>query len=343
MNFSKKNREKTSVTNVVPNQGMNAWRRYNLARQRMRRIVKTIVFLVVLVVGGYFGYRYFDKYYYRPVDIDERIDKNSIHYVTDLYYSDGRYYDEYLNDNEKRLYLHLLKDIVDTKTETKVDCVDYGYSTYSECSTVIVRISKVILLEHPDLFWYDYSSYDARVDKSYIKIGHYYTTRNKVNIYFLKNRLLRRLDEITSNMAELSDYEKVKSVYDWFGSNVGSSTFDTREANSAWNALLKRDSMSKGFALASQLLFQRLGLESTIVYGTKGALEHYWNFVKIDDGYYWFDASSGTKSRKDNPDFYSGFLFPDTKDYGASILNLNNYPFGEKYSNKYKELTKDLK
>lgn len=331
MNYTKKQRAKSEVTNAIPAGDMTVKRSAFLSAQRARRMIKRIIWLVILVVVAFYAYKYIDQYFLREVDVDSRLDRTSIHYVTDLYYSDGRYYDEYLNDNEKRLYLALLSDIKEAETESRINCVDYGYSTYSECATSIAFLSKILILDHPDMFWYDSSSYQSRVDRSYIKIAHSYTTRSSITIKLIEARMLRKLDEIASEMADLSDYEKVKAVYDWYGSNVRYSAYDTRATDSALNVLLKGNGTPKGFAMASQLLFQRLGIDSTIIAGSKDGLDHYWNLVFIEDGYYWFDASLGTKDRKNNPNFYDGFINVDQTEYGVNILNLNKYTLGEKY------------
>jgi len=129
----------------------------NKLNKRKKR--KKVLFLITIILLVGCGCFYLYKNYFRPVKIDSRIDKNSIHYATDLYYSDGRFYEKYLDSREKELYLVLFKDLKELKTSTKIDCRNYGYDSVSSCSGSFNRIIDIILMEHPDLFWYRTSSY----------------------------------------------------------------------------------------------------------------------------------------------------------------------------------------
>lgn len=285
-----------------------------------------LILIIILVFGGYYLY----KNYFRAVKIDNRIDKNSIHYVTDLYYSDGRYYEEYLDEKEKKIYLAVLNDLKDVKSETIFDCRDFGYADKGTCGGYTDEIFNIILMEHPDLFWYRSSDYSYSED-SLVKIRHHYVSTNKIRLYFVERRLLRKIDDLTKEFDSLNDVDQVEAVYTWLGETTTYSTLMTRKSGTAWSALLSDDSVCAGFAAASQLLFQRLGIESTLVVGNYDGVGHAWNFVKLDDGYYWYDSTIAGGAGINSSYFYNGLLFSDTSQYTPSVVDLNKFTFGNKY------------
>jgi len=300
-------------------------------RKKKKKIICSVLFFSIMFVVCFYLY----KNYFRPVEIDERIDKNSIHYATDLYYSDGRYYDKYLDENQKRFYLDFFNSIKDVKVELKVDCRDYGYSSSTICGGMVGLLQNIVLMEHPDLFWYRYSSYSWSDNGGYVTINNNYVTTNKVYLYFVERRLLRKIDELSKEFDKLSnDKEKVEAVYTWLGETTIYSTIMTRRSGTAWSALLDDDSVCAGFAAASQLLFQRLDIESVLVVGSLSGIGHAWNFVELDDGYYWYDSTVAGSTGVDSKYFYSGLLFKNHQDYGVEVLNLDEYNFGFKYSNR---------
>lgn len=295
-------------------------------RKKKGKIISRIILIIFIVVIGFYLY----KNYFRPVKIDPRIDKNSIHYVTDLYYSDGRFYEDYLDEKEKKVYLTVFNDLKDINKTTEIDCRVYDYDDALGCATSINKIIDIVLMDHPDLFWYRFSdwSYDEGVG---IKMNHHYVSTNKIRLYFVERRLLRKIDEISSKFENANDYDKVKGVYTWLGETTKYSTIITRKSGTAWSALLDNDSVCAGFAAASQLLFQRLGIESLVVVGSYDGEGHAWNFIELDDEYYWYDSTVAGSSSKDSSYFYQGLLFLNNKKYSVDVLNLDNYTFGTKY------------
>jgi hypothetical protein len=284
-----------------------------------------IVASIVLGLGVYLYNNYF-----KHVEIDSRIDKKSIHYVTDLYYSDGRYYEEYLDEGQKKMYLNVLNDLKDVNSKTVIDCRDYGYSSKGVCGGYTDLIIDIVLMEHPDLFWYRSSDYSYR-DDSEVTIRHHYVSTNKIQLYFVEKRLLIKIDELTKKFEDKSEFEKVKAVYTWLGETTTYSTLMTRKSGTAWSALLSDDSVCAGFAAASQLLFQRLGIESQVVVGGYDGVGHAWNFVEIDNEYYWYDSTVAGSASKDSGYFYTGLCLTNNSKYSPAVIDMKKYQFGTKY------------
>ncbi len=294
-------------------------------RNKSRKIVGLSILVIVLSVVVIFLY----KNYFRPVKIDSRIDKDSIHYVTDLYYSDGRYYNEYLDVKEKKIYIEFLNDLKNVEKETVIDCRDFGYSDEHVCAGSISKIIDIVLMEHPDLFWYRTSSYSYGTGIGVV-IKHHYVTQNKLSLYFVERRLLRKIDELASKFEDMTKEEQVKAVYTWLGETTTYSTIMTRKSGTAWSALLSDDSVCAGFAAASQLLFQRLGIESILVVGNYDGMGHAWNFVELDGIYYWYDSTVAGSVSKDSYYFYNGLFFSDNSRYEPEVLDMKKYKFGNK-------------
>ena len=292
-------------------------------RNKIKKIIRFLfMFLVLFVIISYLY-----KNYFRPVKIDSRIDKNSIHYVTDLYYSDGRYYNEYLDVNERKLYVEILNDLKDIKNETVIDCRNFGYSDNYTCGSLISIIIDVILMEHPDLFWYRSSSWSYGTDVGVV-VKHHYVSKNKLRLYFVEKKLLRKIDEIASDFEDMNQEEQVKAVYTWLGETTNYSTIITRKSGTAWSALLSDDSVCAGFAAASQLLFQRLGINSVLALGNYDGMGHAWNFVELNNKYYWYDSTVAGSNDRDSDHFYNGLFFTNIIRYSVNVLDLNKYNFG---------------
>lgn len=295
-------------------------------RKKRKGIITKVFFGVIFLVVFVWGY----KNYFRPVKIDERIDKNSIHYLTDLYYSDGRYYEKYLDEKGKKVYLAIFESLKNAEKYLKLDCQDYGYDTKISCGTDLELSYRLILIEHPDMFWY--RGYSGKYsEQTGYDITHHLVSTNKIELYFTERRLLRKLDEVAKQYEDLSDYEKIKGVYTWLGENRKyTDGIKTRKDGTAWSALLGNETVCAGFAAASQLLLQRLDIESTVVLGATSDY-HAWNFVYLEDGYYWYDATWGGSVGKGSPSFYNGFLFRNNGEYLTYVFDENEIQWGTKY------------
>ena len=69
------------------------------------------------------------------------------------------------------------------------------------------------------------------------------------------------------------------------------------EVRSIYSVFVRRNSVCTGYAKAAQYLFNLLGIESRLVFGRlhndKEDGRHCWNFVKVNNEYYHFDACFG--------------------------------------------------
>jgi len=114
------------------------------------------------------------------------------------------------------------------------------------------------------------------------------------------------VDNVVSEASKLeSDYEKAKYVHDYIVENVsydeeGYSALQQGEKvdelmYSAYGNLVNGKSVCAGYAKAFQLIMKSMGVECGYITGmgvtSEGPGAHAWNYIKIDDEYYFVDVT----------------------------------------------------
>ncbi len=214
----------------------------------------------------------------------------------------------------------------------------------------IDRIFQYVMLDHPEIFYADgYSFVKYTLGEEVKKVtftGNY--------IYNEEERSDResKLEEAVQRFLEgidpdASDYEKVKAVYE----RVISRTDYDREAEDNQNicsVFLNGESVCQGYAKAVQYLLGRLNVPSVLVLGTVENSEgHAWNLVRLDNEYYYVDATWGDASyisrdgegvgEESVPKINYDFLCVTTEDLSAthSFSNLLELPVCNARENNY--------
>ncbi len=260
------------------------------------------IILSIILLGLSF-YLYIN--YFRLVDGNSLIDKKSIQYVNDLYMSDGRIYNGFLNEKEQKMYMLLLDNAKKQENNFDIAISNDLCADYSECFDLLSKAHYSILIDHPELI--SYSRYSAVYKDSVVRVSIEYAVPFKFLTYFSTFRIERIIDEIKYDTKNMTDKEKIKYVYEWVSKNNKYDTvFTSMSKNqSIYNVFLKHNAVCAGFAKASQVIFQNIGIKSYIVIGeTTGA--HMWNIVEVDGKYYNFDSTVGVSYQKYDNLFYSG-------------------------------------
>ena len=91
--------------------------------------------------------------------------------------------------------------------------------------------------------------------------------------------------------------------------------------NSAYEALVGGEADSEGIAFAYVALCRQLGLDCRIVYGQLDWLDHCWNIVLVDDGYYHVDVTQCVRNGME-----WGFLRSDEGFWGLYRWDVSSYP-----------------
>lgn len=163
----------------------------------------------------------------------------------------------------------------------------------------IDRVFQYVMLDHPEIFYADgYSFVKYTMGEEIKKVtftGNFTCSEQErkmreSEIEEAVTHFLRGIDP------EASDYEKVKAVYE----RVITNTDYDRGAPDNQNicsVLLNGDSVCQGYAKTVQYLLKRLNVPSVLVLGTVDNSEaHAWNLVRIDQEYYYVDATWGDAS-----------------------------------------------
>ena len=284
----------------------------------MRFIKKHIFLTIVLIIFSFYLYNNFT----RIVEPNPLIDKSSIHYVNNIYASNGRIYSDYLDKSEKKIYMEILKNTKKYENEFNLYKNDYSCRDVEELSSKLYTVFDALLIDHPELMnqagisWRYKSS-----DDDYIKVKLEFAFSNRMKEYIGQLRIQKIISDIKIATNNMSDAEKIKYVYEWIGDNANYDyAFMTFSKNqSIYNVFMKGNAVCAGFAKASQVIFQNIGIESYDIDGnTTGP--HMWNVVKVDGKYYYYDSTVAACRKKTSPGYYDGLKTEHFESYQV------NYP-----------------
>ena len=133
----------------------------------MKFFLRHKIFPVVLLMITFIFYIYFC----RKVEINPLIDRNSIHYVNDLYMSNELFYNN-LNYQEQNLYIKLLESIKDYKSNYYININKDSCYSLEECASMGTKVMDSIIMDHPELLQIaSYSwSYNSLQDSENVKL-----------------------------------------------------------------------------------------------------------------------------------------------------------------------------
>ena len=239
--------------------------------------------------------------------------------------SDERIYNNYLTETQKLAYEDLKDMFKKREIKRKLDLNKYN-KVPSEIASDILTATEAIMLDHPEMlqlsiagYHYNNSMIEARVE---------FAINNPVMEAINTLKIRRIIDDIRKETEDMNDLDKIKYVYEWIGENA---VYDhlftyTSKNQSIYNVFIKGNAVCAGFAKASQVIFQNIGIESMTVSGqTSGP--HMWNIIKYNDKYYFYDSTyAASINDKTNPRFYDGLIqeelnnhIPDYKEWYPTI------------------------
>ena len=294
------------------------------------------IFVFVLLFAGYQAYANWHNQSFDLVPVSELVrDPNSIHNINDLYISDGRNYEYLLNKKEKKIYEMLLNSVDHFEEGFSYLYSDYGYQSKYQATQSLKKINHAFIMDHPELFQYGTISYQVNETTKEVNVWIRYAS-SKEAYEEDKNLIETELERVKEATKSFSEYEKAKYIYEYLLKNNHYGNKDDIRSQSAISAFSESSfPVCAGFARASQLLFQRVGLTSTIVPGSIGNTLHEWNIVSIGGDFYHFDATAGSGETIKNfmPDgvLYNGFLFDHDEDYNIEESKMIPKPNGTKY------------
>ena len=188
--------------------------------------------------------------------------------------------------DEEALSKYLLE-----KTKSCVASIDV--SAYGLKTTDVDLISKVLYIETPEAFHvrgFSYGYYSngliAYVKPTYIFTAAEYPTKLK-ELQTAANKLLSGV----KGNNNLSDAGKLLILHDrlaiWTQYDIDSSSGESQYT--AYGALVSRDAVCMGYALAYDYLLEQIGIDN--YFCESDALNHAWNIVKVNGKWYHVDVT----------------------------------------------------
>ena len=204
------------------------------------------------------------------------------------------YYYNQLTNKEKEVYDVFLNNLKSLKKEFDVPTSD---------TAIVRRVCEVILYDHPEIFWFS-GACNQMIYKNHITIEPDYSY-SSYEVTKLKNQIDNNISPLISQIQYLSDYEKVKTVYEYVVKTVDY-VEGAKDNQTIVSSLVYKKSVCAGYSRALQYILQKAGMEVLYVPGNvsnKGA--HAWNIVKINGSYYQVDVTFGDRDsngKKKNDD-----------------------------------------
>ena len=190
----------------------------------------------------------------------------------------------------------------------------------------IYKVKEAVLYDHPEIFWVD-SQY--RLDYNFhdgdyiIFYSHwdYQTVADKAQAISRELSLL--LNKIP---AGLDEYSREKLAHDLL---INTAEYHTAaaedhkqylDAYGIYGFFVDKKAVCSGYAPATKLLLNRLGIEARIVNGTCNSTGHMWNIVKINSEWYQLDVTQNDPITKNS----SGLIYYDYFNLTDEMMQLDH-------------------
>ena len=187
-----------------------------------------------------------------------------------------------LSDNEKKLYKQVYVHMLKVK-DSFVPYIDVNI-------TEVKRTFEAIYNDHPEIFWVDTTyTYKYTKDNKCVQID---LTYNDTALDLEKHKKIfnTEVNRIIKNAKKYkTNYEREKYVHDVLVTSIKYDKTATMN-QSAYSALINKNTICAGYARAFQYILMKLGIPTYYVVGTS-TVNHAWNMVKLDDGYYNVDLT----------------------------------------------------
>lgn len=300
----------------------------------MSKRIKGLIFLliVILTVCLIVGIKNYRISSYISDDYEPK------YIVNELYKSNEINYRLALDSKEKIIYETIIENYMSFNTSFDIDVSSYDYKYVSQYLEKVSDIISAVNMDHPELIHVGLATIQTRMGTGKVTVvPSYVMTKDEYekNIIEVKNHI-EVVKEVTK---DFNDFDKVKYVYDYIGkSNHYGNTSDSmaQSAYSAFNGSLSP--VCAGYARASQILFNNIGIDSLLVSGEAEYIlfiggSHAWNIVKIESKYYLYDVTMSSGAYIES-DFYRGFLISGSK-HKPTFKKTYPYLTGYKYKNVY--------
>ena len=255
---------------------------------------RIVIYVVLVVIFALYNF------YFRPIKGNPLITpeyRKSPEYINDLYKSDEYFRYNVLDRDAYHMYDAMIDASLNDDYNVKIKC-----SNDADCANDFLTSYYTLYLDHPELISFVGINY-YRVKDGFVQYQNF-GNLSKIKYFLGVRRIDRELDIIRKETEDMSEKEKIIYVYDYVASHNYDRLFTFTKSNqSAYSFFTGGRSVCAGFAKASQLIFQYIGIKSYLVMSET----HMWNYVEYQGKYYVFDATMGASLRdKSNIHFYDG-------------------------------------
>ena len=253
---------------------------------RVKRII--LYFVLVAIMFAF-------NFYLRPIKGNKLITpkyKDSAAYANDLYMSDEYFKKKILPEENYFIYDKIIEGSTEDLGTVEIKC-------FTDCEKSFYNAYYAVYLDHPELISFlGISSF--MYEDGMIKYNNYQNL-GKLKAHLGAMRIEREMENVRNDTKNMNEKEKILYVYDYVASHDYDRMFTFSGSNqSAYSFFTKKSSVCAGFAKASQILFQNIGVKSYLVLST----DHMWNYVEYQGKYYIFDATVGTSYYEKKTDRY---------------------------------------
>lgn len=214
-----------------------------------------------------------------------KVDYNSIHYINDLYISDGRCYTYLLDNYQQEIYKNLIEAIKNYDNEITIDTTKINSKYPGE---YLLKVYDAIIMDHPEILHLgDFKTISTSLTSRTIGITYTLTEKELENAI---KEITRIINKIKNDVKNKSDLEKAQYIYEYLSKT--NTYIDNSPINkSAYSTLSgKYGSNSLGYAKASQILLQNNKINSIITIGSINSSTYAWNLIELNKNYYYFDV-----------------------------------------------------
>ncbi len=235
---------------------------------------------------------------------DELEEYNNDFEINRLKLKNQSFYYNSLSSENKKIYTAIANGI--KKFNKSIALKEYEIIDNDTTMSDIDKSMQAFFADHPEVFYVS-SKYTVLTKTTafneYVELELEYTLSNSSELDTKISEIENKINEYIEYTKGKDDFESELILHDMLGKNVKYYEYNDvelvpQECHTIYGAFLSNQSVCDGFSKALQILLDRKGIESIIVFGNLENEAHAWNLVNLNNSWYHLDLTSD-KSIKD--------------------------------------------
>lgn len=235
---------------------------------------------------------------------DELEEYNNDFEINRLKLKNQSFYYNSLSSENKKIYTAIANGI--KKFNKSIALKEYEIIDNDTTMSDIDKSMQAFFADHPEVFYVS-SKYTVLTKTTafneYVELELEYTLSNSSELDTKISEIENKINEYIEYTKDKDDFESELILHDMLGKNVKYYEYNDvelvpQECHTIYGAFLSNQSVCDGFSKALQILLDRKGIESIIVFGNLENEAHAWNLVNLNNSWYHLDLTSD-KSIKD--------------------------------------------